>query len=452
MTAVALFGLTLALFTIPPSVHAIAATGEPSEVADTRIPEFLSKGENIIARENSTIKLECDVKDLGEHVVMWKFASSKSSKIQILYADKHSIQASKYPQISLNPSNSRGITIGRLTADLEGSFICEVSTKDANKLVYTVSMMTSPVIQPTPANGKMTIRKKDHLRLECNISPSPSPATIQWIRNDKEVGGNVTVFEIHSVKSSDEGVYLCKARNEIGESKFVFNVAVEYEPEIYISEKIIHGPIGDNVEVKCEVKANPRARITWQFSNNSRVSNSNKHQIENHEKYSILRIRNVDLKDYDNYNCNAQNQLGTQTVFFEVTGRPSKPKFESPTDVTDGERYTIKWTLFSQNPITSYDLRIREVDHSTGRRGEWRHYSVTPNNAERGPVRHQSFSFDNLSQFNGYEVDLEAANSMGKTRSEIFHFVAKDANSSPALTGFNIASLCVSLMVLALFN
>ncbi len=30
------------------------------------------------------------------------------------------------------------------------------------------------------------------------------------------------------------------------------------EPEIYISEKIIHGPIGDNVEVKCEVKANPR--------------------------------------------------------------------------------------------------------------------------------------------------------------------------------------------------
>ncbi len=30
---------------------------------------------------------------------------------------------------------------------------------------------------------QMTIRKKDHLRLECNISPSPSPATIQWIRN-----------------------------------------------------------------------------------------------------------------------------------------------------------------------------------------------------------------------------------------------------------------------------
>lgn len=35
------------------------------------------------------------------------------------------------------------------------------------------------------------------------------------------------------------------------------------EPEIYISEKIIHGPIGDKVEVKCEVKANPRVRLSF---------------------------------------------------------------------------------------------------------------------------------------------------------------------------------------------
>lgn len=78
--------------------------------------------------------------------------------------------------------------------------------------------------------------------------------------------------------------------------------------------------------------------------------------------------------------------------------------------------YTIKWTLFSQNPILSYDLRVREVDHSTGQRGDWRHYSVTPDNSDSGPVRRQEFRLDNLSQFNGYEVDLEAVNSLGKTR------------------------------------
>lgn len=78
--------------------------------------------------------------------------------------------------------------------------------------------------------------------------------------------------------------------------------------------------------------------------------------------------------------------------------------------------YTIKWTLFSQNPILSYDLRVREVDHSSGKRGDWRHYQVKPDNSGNGPIRQQSYRLDNLSQFNGYEVDLEASNSLGKTR------------------------------------
>lgn len=51
------------------------------------------------------------------------------------------------------------------------------------------------------------------------------------------------------------------------------------EPEIKLSEKVIHGPIGDNVEVTCEVKAHPKADIRWYLNTNQQIKNSRKYQI-----------------------------------------------------------------------------------------------------------------------------------------------------------------------------
>ena len=85
--------------------------------------------------------------------------------------------------------------------------------------------------------------------------------------------------------------------------------------------------------------------------------------------------------------------------------------------------YLIQWTVFSQSSIKSYDLRIREVDHSTNRRSDWRHIPVTPINDDQGPVRKQSYRVDNLSQFNGYEIDLEVENELGKTRYDNCKFI-----------------------------
>ena len=136
----------------------------------------------------------------------------------------------------------------------------------------------------------------------------------------------------------------------------------------------------------------------------------------------MLRISSVDLKDYGEYYCQAKNSVKTVQEYFEITGRPSKPKFTSAQSGTDSDTYLIEWTVFSQSPITDYNMKIREVDHSTGQRGSWRHVSVTPKNDENGPVRRETYSIENLSEFNSYEVELEVKNEHGVTKSDIFKF------------------------------
>lgn len=446
----AIFGLFFLLGSFSTHLNAMTLSDEPGENREsiaTNTPEFISKGSDIIVRENSEIVLDCKIKDLGEYVPMWKFTKRGGNKQDVLFVGN--IQIQKKNGITMDNS-SNGIVIKKLTADLVGDYTCEVSTVPLQKIVYNVSMMTAPIIVPSPSSGKTTVRKNERLRLECNVKPSPSPVTIQWMKNNKIIEDNSAILELSQIRSSDEGDYVCIATNEIGERRFTFQIGVQYEPEISISEKIIHGPIGNDVEIRCDVKANPRAEISWQFSNNSRVHNSIKHQIKNFEKYSILRITRVNLQDYDNYYCQANNSIGSQTVFFEVTGRPSKPKFTSPQVGSDGDSYQIDWTVFSQTPIRSYDLRMREIDHHSGYRGEWRHIRVEPVNDGEGPIRSQSFRVDNLSQMNGYEIDLEVENEHGKTRSDTFYFSSTDVSS--AGTPNSWLSLCILMIPFLLRN
>lgn len=51
------------------------------------------------------------------------------------------------------------------------------------------------------------------------------------------------------------------------------------KPKVKLSEVVVHGPIGGDIEVLCTVDAVPRATITWHFSNNSQLFNAEKHRI-----------------------------------------------------------------------------------------------------------------------------------------------------------------------------
>ena len=57
-----------------------------------------------------------------------------------------------------------------------------------------------------------------------------------------------------------------------------------------LSEVLVHGPIGGDIEVICKVDAIPKASITWHFSNNSQLNNAEKHRIRLVVVVLLLRV------------------------------------------------------------------------------------------------------------------------------------------------------------------
>ena len=57
------------------------------------------------------------------------------------------------------------------------------------------------------------------------------------------------------------------------------------------------------------------------------------------------------------------------------------------------------------------------MEHYTGHHGEWKLVPIIPiNHDSTVPVRKQSYRLENLSQVNGYQVELDVENEFGKTR------------------------------------
>lgn len=110
------------------------------------------------------------------------------------------------------------------------------------------------------------------------------------------------------------------------------------KPVITLSEQIVHGPVGTDVEVKCMAEAYPAAKIEWYYSSNNPIHVSTKHKIVKYvslllflvkwyyfhcygfsnmnEHSSTLTIFNVGTKDHQEYFCLSANSLGEAKAYF----------------------------------------------------------------------------------------------------------------------------------------
>ncbi|UXI20903.1 Lysosome membrane protein 2 [Sarcoptes scabiei] len=382
------------------------------ETLSTLVPKFLSTGGNVVAKENSELRLECEIKDLGEHAFMWKFNN------KFLFVGNLTIQPIKGIR---KDADSNAIIIEKLSEELTGVYGCEISSNPPKSIHYDVLIPTAPVIIAKPSTSPIVIKTDQPLRLICNVKNPPLPFEVKWIRNGQEIAKNSTDFEIKSIKPSDGGEWFCEAKNDIGTRKFKFEVVVESVPIISVKEDLIHGSLGDQAKVECNVQAYPKASIDWFFSNNSQIQISAKYKIINLNDSSILTINKIDKKDHDHYYCQAKNDHGTKTAYFEITGRPAKPKFVSP-QISTGESYSLEWVVFSQTKILSYDLKIREIENeNVDRPNEWISIHIEPEKTI-GPNHRQTHLFEKLAEFKRYEVELEVGNEFGKTKSDKFVF------------------------------
>uniref|UniRef100_A0A672GIQ6 Ig-like domain-containing protein n=1 Tax=Salarias fasciatus TaxID=181472 RepID=A0A672GIQ6_SALFA len=206
-----------------------------------------------------------------------------------------------------------------------GDYVCMARNPGGeNSKVYTLEIDGIPPV----INGYRQNRTGD---------PTPS---ITWIMPDNifltapYFGSRINVhrngtLEIHNVRPTDTGEFICLARNDGGEAVMV----VQLEVSRMLQRPIFKNPFnervvsrfGKNVILNCSADGNPLPEIMWILPNGTRLTgrpNTGSHHQEHSD--GTLTIFNPRKEDAGKYRCGAKNSLGyiEKLIILEIGQKP----------------------------------------------------------------------------------------------------------------------------------
>uniref|UniRef100_A0A672FX89 Ig-like domain-containing protein n=1 Tax=Salarias fasciatus TaxID=181472 RepID=A0A672FX89_SALFA len=195
-------------------------------------------------------------------------------------------------------------------------------------------------------NGSLDIRDVkptdagDYVKfIDCKAEGDPTPS-ITWIMPDNifltapYFGSRINVhrngtLEIHNVRPTDTGEFICLARNDGGEAVMV----VQLEVSRMLQRPIFKNPFnervvsrfGKNVILNCSADGNPLPEIMWILPNGTRLTgrpNTGSHHQEHSD--GTLTIFNPRKEDAGKYRCGAKNSLGyiEKLIILEIGQKP----------------------------------------------------------------------------------------------------------------------------------
>ncbi|XP_016332219.1 neural cell adhesion molecule L1-like protein isoform X3 [Sinocyclocheilus anshuiensis] len=171
------------------------------------------------------------------------------------------------------------------------------------------------LLTPTGKESHTYLVKGEDLHLECIAEGFPTPK-VEWVKigfhelpERAVVESHGKLLTIEMVNEEDEGKYMCRAKNPLGEVVHYFHVTVEEPPEFEIEPQSQLVTIGADVVIKCVVKANPQPSVVWRVNGRllNEVPTSNRKVL----KDGTISIHNAKPENSAVYQCEATNRHGT---------------------------------------------------------------------------------------------------------------------------------------------
>uniref|UniRef100_A0A8C3BH28 Ig-like domain-containing protein n=1 Tax=Cairina moschata TaxID=8855 RepID=A0A8C3BH28_CAIMO len=253
--------------------------------------------------------------------------------------------------VAHHPDGSGSLTVWECMEEDTGPYTCRaVST--LGEAACSVELLVLP-------EERAVLTKKDtvlgsSIRMECKVSGS-LPITAKWFKDGKEITDsakcrslcheNTMSLEIANLELSDSANYTCNISNIAGNDSCSAVLTVK----------------GTEVSLECEISGTPPFDVTW-YKDRRQIRSSKKYKVTAKNYHTSIHILNVEAADVGEYQCKAQNDVGSDTCFCTVKLK-EPPKFLTKINsvtVVVGEPVELQARVEGSQPISVQWLKDKE--------------------------------------------------------------------------------------------
>uniref|UniRef100_A0A8B9P8T5 Ig-like domain-containing protein n=1 Tax=Apteryx owenii TaxID=8824 RepID=A0A8B9P8T5_APTOW len=196
------------------------------------------------------------------------------------------------------PDGSGSLTVQECMEEDGGIYTCRVLSA-LGEAVCSAELLVLPEDHLTKKDTVLG----SSIRMECKVSGS-LPVTAKWFKDGKEITDsakcrslcheNTMSLEIANLELADTANYTCSVSNVAGSDSWT------------------------EVTLECEISGTPPFDVTW-YKDRRQIRSSKKYKVTAKNYHTSVHILNVEAADVGEYQCKAQNDIGSDTCICTLT-------------------------------------------------------------------------------------------------------------------------------------
>ncbi|XP_078789755.1 cell adhesion molecule 4 isoform X9 [Oryzias latipes] len=270
------------------------------------------QAESVTVLEGGTAHISCHLQNYDGSIVVIQNPRRQT----LFFNGTRALKEDRFQMVLFTPHLMR-ISLTNVSVSDEGGYYCQLYTESTHHHVATLSVLVPP--ETPTVEVKQEAVEGGQAELTCMSPRSKPAATLRWMRNGREIPGDVSqqengkTFSVFStiripVERKDNGAALnCEATHPaLNDQKKIrhYRLDVYFAPTVRIIYPLGILREGDSLTLTCSVTGNPLPRhIQW-----SKINDTLPERAE--ISGPTLQISRLSQSHNGTYLCQAQNNFG----------------------------------------------------------------------------------------------------------------------------------------------